>query len=59
MQKKSPILNSPLKILKCDGFDDRFTTHVGILHISAETVIFKWNVAQFFRINFEMWNYIF
>lgn len=40
MQEKKITFNFPLKILKCDGFDDRFTVHVGILHIFAE-IIFK------------------
>lgn len=35
--KNSPILNFPLKILECDGFNDRFTALVGISHLSAET----------------------
>lgn len=58
-EKKSPTLNSPFKFLKCDGFDDRFTTHIGILHISAETIIFKWNIIHFIWINFETQNIYF
>lgn len=59
MQKKSSTLNSPLQILKCDGFDDRITTHLGIVHIPVETIIFQWNVIHFFQINFETWNIYF
>lgn len=53
-ENNSLILNSPLKTLKCGGGVDTFTVHVEILHISAETIIFKWNVTHSFKLTLRL-----